>query len=392
MIDIVSKQDCVGCKACGDICPVNAITYEVDQEGFWYPYIDNKMCIGCGLCEKTCPALQRYTSSLKNRTEPKAYKVYHKDDSIRYNSTSGGLYYALAKAFLEEGGYIAGCVYNDDYSGAHHTISNTVDGLNKIMRSKYFQSDTEGIFQEVKTLLDAGEKVLFCGAPCQISALYGFLRKEYPFLYSVDFICRGINSPLAFTKYMEELKGKFQSEIEEVHFKNKSHGWTNLGTLVRFKNGKKYYRSKLNDPWVNAFVAGGLYLRPSCAVCKYKGFPRVSDISMGDFWGLTFTKEEEKLGVSVALSNTEKGDKLLMLARKFLYMEERQLEEAVKGNPALIDSVTLNPAREEFFRRIKKESYSKAVWRVLGISKGRRGCRILKAWVVGTVRRILGKR
>lgn len=388
MIEIVKKQECVGCKACGDICPKDAITYEIDSEGFWYPTINDK-CVDCGLCKKVCPALKKHFPSSDVRKEPLTYKVYHKDNNIRYNSTSGALYYAIANAFIENGGYIVGCVYSDGYSGAYHYVSNTKEGLKKIMRTKYFQSDTEGIFRKVYELLESGEKVLFCGSPCQVSALYGFLRKEYNNLFSVDFICRGINSPLAFTKYMEELRKKYKSDIEEVHFKNKSRGWTNLGTLVTFKNGKKYYRNKHNDPWVNAFIVGNLYMRPCCEYCKYKEFPRSSDISMGDFWGLRFTKEEEKLGVSVALVNTKNGDKLLNMAGNDLVIEEKAFEEAVSGNPALIKSVKLNPARTEFFRRVQQEPYSKVVWDILSSNAIKRTYRSFRENAVKTVKKIL---
>lgn len=378
MIDCVEKKDCVGCKACGDICPTHAISYEIDEEGFWYPRLDKERCVSCGACIKVCPALQTYRSGNDNRKEPRTYKAYHKDFSIRYNSTSGALYYALAEAFIDDGGYIAGCIYNEDYSSAHHYISNTKKGLKKIMRSKYFQSDTEGIYRKIRELLIAGEKVLFCGTPCQTSALYGFVGKEYDNLFSVDFICRGINSPLAFSSYMDELKKKFRSEIAEVHFKNKSHGWMSLGTKVYFKNGKSYYRNLLNDPWVNAFVVGDLYMRPSCATCHYKTFPRVSDITMGDFWGLKFTEEEKKYGVSVALVNTKKGDMLLERSKHYLEVEERSFQEAVSGNQTLLYPAKINPKRREFFERIQTEPYSKVVWDILGSTRIKRAYRLSK--------------
>ena len=303
----VPKTECVGCKACGDVCPTSAISFPVDNEGFWHPSIEKEKCINCGLCVKVCPALAVYRGSNEVREVPKVYKVYHKDRNIRYNSTSGALYYALAQDFVEKGDYIAGCVYNDGFTGAHHEVSNTMEGLGRIMRSKYFQSDTAGIFKEIKALLVKGEKVLFCGTGCQVSGLYGFLGKEYENLYTVELMCRGINSPLAFTSYMKELGNRFHSDIKEVHFKNKSHGWTNLGTLITFENGKKYYRNRYNDPWVNGFVVGDLYLRPSCEKCKYKEFPRVADITIGDFWGLDFTEEEKKAAVETTAKREAKA-------------------------------------------------------------------------------------
>ena len=256
-----------------------------------------------------------------------------------------------------------------------------MEGLSRIMRSKYFQSDTEGIFKSIKALLEDRKKVLFCGTGCQVSALYGFLQKEYENLYTVELICRGINSPIAFTSYMKELKKKYHSNIKEVHFKNKLHGWTNLGTLVRFENGKTYYRGRYNDPWVNAFVIGNLYIRPSCENCKYKAFPRVADITIGDFWGLNFTKDEEKYGVSVAFVNTDKGNDLFQLAKKNMYVEERTFEEAVKSNPALTQSVALNPRRKEFFNRIETEPYSKIIWDLMESTALKRNLMIVKVKV-----------
>lgn len=378
MIDRVSKTDCVGCKACGDICPRDAISFPVDREGFWYPSIDMSRCVGCNLCEKTCPVLGVNHSSQMSRKVPKTYKVYHKDKDIRYNSTSGALYYALAQCFVEKGEYIVGCVYNDDFTGAHHMITNTIDGLGQIMRSKYFQSDTTAIFKEVKDHLLKGERILFCGTGCQVSALYGFIGKDYENLYTIELMCRGINSPLAFTSYMTELRERFRSDIQEVHFKNKSHGWTNLGTLIKFQNGKKYYRNRHNDPWVQGFIVGNLYIRPSCANCKYKTFPRVADITIGDFWGLDFSAEEKKYGVSAALVNTEKGDRLIQMSEKNCIIEERRFEEALNGNPALLHSVKLNPKRKDFFERIKREPYSNVVWDLLDSTALKRSIQMAK--------------
>ena len=48
MINITNKIDCCGCNACGDVCTYNAISFEKDIEGFWYPIIDKTKCVNCG--------------------------------------------------------------------------------------------------------------------------------------------------------------------------------------------------------------------------------------------------------------------------------------------------------------------------------------------------------
>ena len=187
----ISKEVCTGCKMCGDICPTNAISFQTDFDGCWYPNVDNEKCVKCGLCEKKCPALHIMPS--QKEKDPVVYAAWTKDDRIRYNSTSGGIYYELAKSFIEQGGYIAGCAFSEDYKTAKHILGKTEHDLQEIMGSKYFQSDTAGIYKAVLKLLKQGEKVLFCGTPCQVAALRSYVGKDYENLFLLDFICKGIN-------------------------------------------------------------------------------------------------------------------------------------------------------------------------------------------------------
>lgn len=41
------KAQCSGCYACCNICPVDAIRMKVNEEGFWYPSVDETVCIHC---------------------------------------------------------------------------------------------------------------------------------------------------------------------------------------------------------------------------------------------------------------------------------------------------------------------------------------------------------
>lgn len=50
------KEQCCGCFACYEICPVKAIAMQEDTEGFFYPEINDKVCIHCNLCRKVCPS------------------------------------------------------------------------------------------------------------------------------------------------------------------------------------------------------------------------------------------------------------------------------------------------------------------------------------------------
>ena len=168
MIDIKRNEDCCGCNACQQVCPKKCITMEVDAEGFWYPHVNLDLCIDCSLCERVCPEINKKSYTLRF-DKPKVFAAYHTDEHIRLDSTSGGVFSALANQMFDLGGYVSGAVYNPDHT-VSHIVTNDRTRLDELRSSKYLQSHTENIYNEIKKLLQAGEKVLICAAPCQIAA------------------------------------------------------------------------------------------------------------------------------------------------------------------------------------------------------------------------------
>ena len=56
--------ECIGCGACADICPVDAVKMVNEK-----PAVDQNWCIGCGVCAVSCPA---EVISIKRRLENQA--------------------------------------------------------------------------------------------------------------------------------------------------------------------------------------------------------------------------------------------------------------------------------------------------------------------------------
>jgi len=363
MIDQAIDRSCCGCKMCGDLCPKGAISFKTDCEGFWYPEVDRDSCIECGLCVKKCPVLNETEN--KTAFSPDVYCAWNLDENIRLKSTSGGLYPALAETMLSQNGYIVGCAFSDDWRSAKHIVGSTKEDLERIFRSKYFQSDTAGIYQAVKQLLDEGKRVLFSGTPCQNAALREYLGKEYEDLIQCDFICRGINSPKVHQAQLRELEKRYGSEVEFFNYKNKSEGWTALGLLVTFKNGDRFFANRDTGAWIRGYIINNLYMRPSCEHCRFKKIPRVSDISFGDFWGLDGGPENMKNGMSVVMVNTEKGQKFYKQTLPLLHSEPQTMERAISGNACILKCPSYNhKKREEFFRKVDTEDFSKLVFRL----------------------------
>ena len=350
MINIQNKVDCCGCNACGDACPKQAITFKTDNEGFWYPEVDMVKCIDCGLCEKVCP-IQHKANHVERYSDPNVFAAYTKDETIRLDSTSGGIHSMLAQKMYERNAYVGGAVYNPD-----HTVSQIVDDnpdrLPEIRSSKYLQSNAEGIYKEIRNLLKEGKNVFFCGCPCQIHAIYNFLGKEYDNLVTCDFICRGVNSPKVFLKYIEMLERQFGSKATEIKFKNKKWGWHNFSLRVNFENGREYCKDRWHDLFFIGYLQAGNFTRPSCYECHFKGFPQKADITLADFWGIEKvdpTMDQDK-GTSLVMVNSDKGQALFDSIKDKIEWRKFTMDDARRGNPAMDGSLkSTKPNRDAFF-------------------------------------------
>lgn len=364
MINITNKVDCCGCNACGDVCAKNAISFVTDGEGFWYPQVNKDLCVDCGLCDKVCPILNK-ASHISRFEEPIAFAAYTKDEAIRLDSTSGGIHSTLALKMYEKNAYIGGAVYNAD-----HTVSQIVDDnparLPEIRSSKYLQSNAEGVYKEVKKLLKDGKNVLFCGTPCQIHALYNVVGKDWDNLYTCDFICRGVNSPKVFLKYMEMLERQFGAKATEIKFKNKKWGWHNFSLRVNFENGKEYCKDRWHDLFFIGYLQAGNFTRPSCYECQFKGFPQKADITLADFWGIEkvdATMDQDK-GTSLVMVNSEKGRELFDSIKDKVEWRQFTMDDAREGNPAMEGSLhSAKPNREAFFADLNKLPFEKVAAR-----------------------------
>lgn len=352
-ISCVKDRTCVGCKACENICKCDAISFRISDEGFWYPVVDDSKCVDCSQCYKICPAINMKKD---NDYKRKVYAGWHRNDNIRLNSTSGGVYQAICEAFIKkfDNAEISGCVYTDDFKSAHHIISKQSGDLEKIIGSKYFQSDTTGIFGKIEEALQKGKKVLFTGSPCQVAALRNYIG-ENENLYMVDFICRGVPSPKIHRLKIELYERENNSKVTFYRDKSKEKGWEDFGELVRFQNGKKKFISRWKDYINDCFVSRNLNLREACFECPFKNGNNFSDITLGDFWGIKgVTERDLKYGVSAMVINSAKGESLLDIISDSIYYERRTINEIEKGNPAYVVPTTepSNSIRQAFFRDV----------------------------------------
>lgn len=306
-----NRRNCTGCGACTAVCPAKCIIMKEDNEGFIYPSLSGEsQCIGCGRCTAVCHLRQKPLDC--HNVEPLVYAAWTRDEKIRLISTSGGIFYELASAVLNKGGTVCGAAYDMEKRAVCHKKACTNKELRDLIQSKYAQSDIGNIYDEVKTDLMQGIRILFCGTPCQVAGLKSYLGKtDDENLILIDFICFGVSSPKAFRLWWTDVEKEEGSRITGIWFKYKDNGWKNspLTTRCDFVDGhSRIYRGEENL-YMRAYVEERLLSRPSCSECIYKGKNKESDITIGDFWGVREEFDSDQ-GTSRVILNTIKGRRI----------------------------------------------------------------------------------
>ncbi len=361
-IESIGRDGCSGCSLCSIICPHHSIQMKADKEGFLQPRVDTETCVDCGLCYKMCPCNEEQLPDVKSIYFASAIK----DKDRLQKSSSGGNFIALASSFIEQDGYVCGCVFNEKML-AEHICTNQLDEVNQMMGSKYVQSSITSCLPVVKQLLSEGHRVLFTGTACQVAAVRKYTRNHQN-LYTVDILCHGVPSPLYLEKYKTYLEKKHGGRLVGLQFRNKEKlGWgSEHRTYYEIeKNGiRKGYRPALPAYFCAFFWS--LNLRESCYNCKFAGLTRISDITIGDFWGYwAYFKKRYPEGISIASVNNEKGQWLYNLVReKMSYCVEVPQEDAIVSNTNFYHPTVRPTTRSSFYNDIDHLSYGQMRKRV----------------------------
>lgn len=346
-LNIIKEDDCIGCGACYNKCPVGAIKMDFNEEGFYTPYVDKEKCVNCGMCEKACPNIN---VSYSNKKDAKCYAVMASDE-IRMKSSSGGMFTLIAEYVLNKGGYVCGAAFNKNDWSVEHIIIDNADDLDKLRKSKYVQSTTKDCYKQIQELLKNDKYVLFSGTPCQVAGLKTFLAKSYDKLITIDLVCHGVPAAKIFQEFLEQLSEP--NNISSVDFREKEvFGWA-TSTAIKFKNKDTYRKRFKKCEYFRGFQYN-LFLKKHCTDCKYSKIPRQADITLGDFWGISAwnSKFNDRKGTGIVVSSTDKGDTIINeVKHKLKLFEEVPLDFAVKrSNPNLNGSFKCNKNRDLYFK------------------------------------------
>lgn len=359
--------DCCGCGACAATCRRGAIAMIEDSRGFVFPRIDSSICVGCGACEKAC-GIRTHRGI---ETSGPWYAACGMGDIS--DSASGGLFATFACQVIHEGGCAVGAAYVIDKKElcVNHRIAEDYDTLKLLLNSKYVQSNTETCFPDIKERLNRGQEVFYCGTPCQVAGLKGYLGREWPNLVTADLVCHGVPSARLFHSYLEDLAEKYNSPVVDFRFRCKRNGWGHSLLLLRLEDGREIPIPSADSPYYDMFMNLKVQ-RDSCYSCQYAGSFRAADITLGDFWGIESSRPDllkdgeldVKRGISCLLINNNRGFEFMQHYGKKLVLKEVSLDDITRGNEQLRHPSKLSIDREIYLNAFEKRGWSgiSSVW------------------------------
>ncbi|NTV05791.1 MAG: 4Fe-4S dicluster domain-containing protein [Chlorobiaceae bacterium] len=360
MMELCPPDQCTGCAACAAKCPIEAISMQEDVHGFYQPVIQASICTDCALCRLTCPVLSE--ESIKRLKQPDVYAGWSVSDSIRTNSSSGGIFSVLAQAVMREDGKVFAAALDAGFKLRHREV-NGLEDLHAFRGSKYLQSFIGETYQQIACYAKLGVRVMFVGTPCQVAGLYGFLKGvKGNNVLTCELVCHGVPSQKIFDSYLQFLQNQGYSGFCSIDFRDRKT--SNRMTTISYHNPlKSILLTGKQDYFQQAFIRN-LISRKACYNCKFARLPRVGDITLGDFWGLGLEEpflHDKSKGVSLILANSSQGAEMLQKCEHELFLERRLLSEAVKKNQRVCRASGLSPQRGAFLSDLETKSVEQIV-------------------------------
>lgn len=327
--DIAAWRLCLGCGACAWACDNMAVRLvDITDDGI-RPVVDES-CARCGRCVAVCPGID----TSHGRWEPEAdqelgrswgpvlevWEGHAVDPEIRFHGSSGGAATALALYCVEKEGMHGTVHAGADKEEPHRNrtrLSRSRGELLEKTGSRYSPAspcDSLGIIEA------APSPCVFIGKPCDVAAL----RKAQTLSPGLDsrtgltisIFCAGTPSTRGTLDLLERFDRKAQ-ELQTLRYRG--NGWPGNWT-AKTRSGASSMPYK--DAW--SFLQKYRPLR--CHLCP-DGTGEFADISCGDPWYREITPEEP--GLSLIVTRTAKGRRLLKAAADSGYLEIKKIDPAL---------------------------------------------------------------
>lgn len=349
MIKFDFEKNCYSCGLCVSICPTKAISFDANL----FPRVDLSRCVDCGLCDKNCLHINCKDFTTVFPLEVKGFVAKSLNDTVRRNSSSGGMFWHIANHVIGTGGIVCGVKFDDEFMPMH-SLAYDMSSVSDFMGSKYVKSDMTYIYTVIESALKNGKYVCFSGVPCQIEAVNRAFKKYREQLILVAIVCHGVIDRNIWKKYL--LEEQNNKKIEFVTMRDKSNGWLNYGLKFVFEDGTEHISFRKQDGYFLKCYTDGLMERDRCLTCKYKGDNISADILIGDGWGMDklYPDMDDSLGISSVICLTTQGEKLFKSISYEMMVRNTPINSIIAFNQRIISSDTENKRRKGFLNYAEK--------------------------------------
>jgi coenzyme F420 hydrogenase subunit beta len=340
---VVQNHLCHGCGICYAVCPKSAIHMENNREvGHFVPTVDEN-CINCKLCLKVCPGYNLDIENLNKtvfNSQPDNVKVgaiaqtyvgYSNDNTIRFNSASGGLITQILSTLIEEhqiDGALVTSMNPLNPIEPMAILASTKEEIIEASRSKYCPVTLAEAFKKIVTTKG---KYAVVGLPCHIHGIRK-AEQQIPFLKERIVLHLGLlcSHMVGFTgiHFLLKKQGVMVSDIVEMQYRGR--GWPG-SMLIKLKNGTEK-TIPLTTGWFSYWpMFSSYFFTPiRCLMCPDQ-MAEFADISFGDAWLPEYSSE--KVGRSIIISKNEFSNDIIknMIKNRKLDLKQISVEKIEKS-------------------------------------------------------------
>lgn len=263
-------------------------------------------------------------------------------------SSSGGAFSAIIEVLKKERNErisIYGAAFDNSLRLVHVKYYADED-YSSLLGSKYCFSSYGHSLVSVYESLKAGEVVVFTGTPCQIFTLKLYLQNkdvDISNLVTIDLICHGSPNKKIWDLYKHWLEKKRKKKLVDFNFRYKGAKWHGYSLKAVFEDGTSIVNTHDLQAYMDLYFTHHI-MRNSCYTCKFASIKRPGDITLGDFWGAgdifpnIATDKIRRAGISLIISNTSRGDRVINYISRYANDNEWIFEKC--ANSAFISYQT----------------------------------------------------
>jgi len=330
--DVVDWRLCLGCGACGYICPERKIRLVDFVETGIRPVVEAHDCGSCKLCLDVCPAYENDHTAINSAPglidEVKPYcgpaveiwEGHAADPEIRLAGSSGGLITALSLYCLEQEG-MHGVLHigqdPDDALRNKTQMSRTRPELLHKTGSRYAPASA---CDSLHLIEQAPAPCVFVGQPSEVTALQK-ARKLRPQLdknagVTISFFCAGSPARKGTVEFLKSL-GANPEQVQDLRYRG--NGWPGMFAVTLKGESTPRFTRTYKESWgfVQAYRPFSTHLCPD-------GSGEDADISCGDPWYREVKNGEP--GSSLVVVRTETGRRIVQGAVAAGFVELKPAE------------------------------------------------------------------